>query len=78
MQFVGDAVMAVFAPRAQDDHADRGLTAGRGHAPAQGAVNGAGGGGLALHLGVGLSHRGRWRAPAGVGRAAEYTIVAIR
>ncbi len=78
MQFVGDAVMAVFgAPVAQDDHADRALDAALAMHAAQQAVND-----LWLreelppfHLGIGLSTGPVVGALLGSVERLEYTIV---
>jgi len=78
MQFVGDAVMAVFgAPVAQDDHADRALDAALAMHGAQREVND-----LWLrqdlppfHLGIGLSTGPVVGALLGSAERLEYTIV---
>ncbi len=79
MQFVGDAVMAVFgAPVPQDDHADRALRAALAMHAAQQEVNGkwAAEGGLpAFNLGIGLSTGEVAGALLGSEERLEYTMV---
>ncbi len=78
MQFVGDAVMAVFgAPVAQDDHADRALAAACAMHHAQDVVNTRWEStGLApFGLGIGLSTGAAAAALLGSEERLEYTIV---
>ncbi|MGI8792452.1 MAG: adenylate/guanylate cyclase domain-containing protein [Acidimicrobiales bacterium] len=78
MQFVGDAVMAVFgAPLAVDRHADRALSAARDMHRLQAAVNSAWStDGLApFDLGIGLSTGRVAGALLGSDQRLEYTIV---
>jgi class 3 adenylate cyclase/ActR/RegA family two-component response regulator len=78
MQFVGDAVMAVFgAPFAQADHADLGFRAAMAMHAAQAAVNrGWAARGLpAFELGIGLSSGAAVAALLGSEERLEYTIV---
>jgi class 3 adenylate cyclase/FixJ family two-component response regulator len=78
MQFVGDAVMAVFgAPVPQEDHADRGLEAALGMHERQAAVNARWEGeGLApFGLGIGLSTGPVAAALLGSEERLEYTVV---
>src|SRR5207237_4857499 len=78
MQFVGDAVMAVFgAPVPQDDHADRAVTAAAAMHAAQGAVNGRWleEGLDPFRLGLGLSTGRVAGALLGSAERLEYTIV---
>lgn len=78
MQFVGDAVMAVFgAPFAQDDHADRAMATALAMHRAQAVVNaGWDTGGLpAFELGIGLSSGPAAAALLGSEERLEYTIV---
>jgi class 3 adenylate cyclase/DNA-binding NarL/FixJ family response regulator len=78
MQYVGDAVMAVFgAPSAQDDHADRALAAARAMHDAQARVN-AEWAGVQLPpfgLGIGLSSGEVAAALLGSEERLEYTVV---
>ena len=78
MQFVGDAVMAVFgAPVAQDDHADRAFAAAQAMHAAQDEVNGrwATDGRTAFGLGIGLSTGPAAAALLGSEERVEYTLV---
>jgi len=78
MQFVGDAVMAVFgAPFPQDDHADRSVKAAAAMHAAQNAVNErwAEAGLPAFGLGIGLSTGDAAAALLGSEERLEYTIV---
>lgn len=78
MQFVGDAVMAVFgAPLAQDDHADRAVTAAGAMHAAQREINAKWGGeGLPpFGLGLGLSTGETAAALLGSEDRMEYTLV---
>jgi adenylate cyclase len=78
MQFVGDAVMAVFgAPVPQDDHADRALAAALAMHAAQRLVNErwAGEALPAFHLGIGLSTGMVAGALLGSAERLEYTMV---
>ncbi|HEX2849536.1 MAG TPA: adenylate/guanylate cyclase domain-containing protein [Acidimicrobiales bacterium] len=78
MQFVGDAVMAVFgAPLPQDDHAARALAAARGMHERQAAVNErwAAEGLPAFRIGIGLSTGDAAAALLGSEERLEYTIV---
>ena len=78
MQYVGDAVMAVFgAPVPTTDHADRALAAAVAMHDAQAAVNAAwAAAGLpAFELGIGLSTGDRGRGLLGSEERAEYTLV---
>jgi class 3 adenylate cyclase len=78
MQYVGDAVMAVFgAPVATVDHADRALDAARAMHAAQRAVNVAWAevGLPAFELGIGLSTGAVAAALLGSEERAEYTVV---
>ena len=78
MQFVGDAVMAVFgAPVPQEDHADRALRAALAMHAAQQQVNERWGAeGLpAFHLGIGLSTGEVAGALLGSEERLEYTMV---
>lgn len=78
MQFVGDAVMAVFgAPFPQDDHADRAVLAAAAMHAAQDEVNArwAEAGLPAFGLGIGLSTGEAAAALLGSEERLEYTIV---
>ena len=78
MQFVGDAVMAVFgAPVAQDDHADRAVAAARRMHANQAAINDAWAAeGLPVFgLGIGLSTGEAAAALLGSEERLEYTLV---
>lgn len=78
MQFVGDAVMAVFgAPVPQDDHADRALAAARGMHAHQKSVNArwAIEGLPSFGLGIGLSTGDAAAALLGSEEHLEYTLV---
>jgi class 3 adenylate cyclase/FixJ family two-component response regulator len=78
MQFVGDAVMAVFgAPVAQDDHADRGVDAAVAMIQRQSAVNErwAAEGLPAFGLGIGISTGPVAAALLGSEERLEYTLV---
>ncbi|HEV3328214.1 MAG TPA: adenylate/guanylate cyclase domain-containing protein [Acidimicrobiales bacterium] len=78
MQFVGDAVMAVFgAPVAQDDHADRAVAAARHMHANQAAINdGWANEGLPVFgLGIGLSTGEAAAALLGSAERLEYTLV---
>jgi adenylate cyclase len=78
MQFVGDAVMAVFgAPFSQDDHADRAVSAACGMHAAQGVVNCAWEteGLPPFGLGLGLSTGEVAAALLGSDERLEYTLV---
>ena len=78
MQFVGDAVMAVFgAPLAQPAHADHALRASVAMHAAQDAVNRewAGEGKPEFHLGIGLSTGEVAAAMLGSEERLEYTLV---
>ncbi len=78
MQFVGDAVMAVFgAPLPQEDHADRALAAARAMHDRQEAVNArwAGEGRPPFGLGIGLSTGPAVAALLGSEEHLEYTLV---
>lgn len=78
MQFVGDAVMAVFgAPVAQDDHADRALASAAAMHEAQDVVNErwAVDGLPPFGLGIGLSTGSAAAALLGSEERLEYTIV---
>jgi class 3 adenylate cyclase len=78
MQFIGDAVMAVFgAPIPQDDHADRALDAARAMHAAQAAVNErwAAEALPAFGLGIGLSTGEVAAALLGSEERLEYTVV---
>jgi class 3 adenylate cyclase len=78
MQYVGDAVMAVFgAPEACADHADRALVAARAMHVAQAAVNAAwvAEGLEPFPLGIGLSTGDVAAAMLGSDERIEYTIV---
>jgi len=78
MQFVGDAVMAVFgAPFPQDDHADRAIAASAGMHSAQRSVNErwAGEGLPPFGLGIGLSTGEVAAALLGSEERLEYTLV---
>ena len=78
MQFVGDAVMAVFgAPVAQPDHADRSVAAARAMHTAQDEVNArwAQAGLPAFGLGIGLSTGDAAAALLGSEERLEYTLV---
>ena len=78
MQFVGDAVMAVFgAPVALDDHADRAVAAAAAMHAAQDAVNAgwAAEGLPAFGLGIGVSTGRAAAALLGSEERLEYTIV---
>src|SRR5690348_6611692 len=78
MQFVGDAVMAVFgAPIAQDHHADRAVAAARAMHEHQSAVNQkwATDGLAAFGLGIGLSTGEVAAALLGSEERLEYTVV---
>jgi class 3 adenylate cyclase len=78
MQYVGDAVMAVFgAPFPQDDHADRALAAAASMHERQGALNAVWeGAGLApFGLGIGLSTGEVAAALLGSDERLEYTVV---
>ena len=78
MQFVGDAVMAVFgAPFAQEDHADRAVAAARAMHEKQGAINlrWQNEGLPAFGLGLGLSTGEAAAALLGSEERLEYTLV---
>lgn len=78
MQFVGDAVMAVFgAPIAQEDHADRSLVAARAMHAAQDELNDRwrAQGREPFGLGIGLSTGDAAAALLGSEERLEYTIV---
>ncbi len=78
MQFVGDAVMAVFgAPFPQPDHADRAVVAAAGMHDRQAAINTrwAGQGLPAFGLGLGLSTGEAAAALLGSPERLEYTLV---
>jgi class 3 adenylate cyclase len=78
MQFVGDAVMAVFgAPLPQDDHADHAMDAARAMHTYQAAVNErwAADGLSPFHLGIGLSTGEVAAALLGSEERLEYTVV---
>ena len=78
MQFVGDAVMAVFgAPFPQPDHADRAVVAAAGMHERQAAINArwAGQGLPAFGLGLGLSTGEAAAALLGSPERLEYTLV---
>jgi class 3 adenylate cyclase/ActR/RegA family two-component response regulator len=78
MQFVGDAVMAVFgAPFPQDDHADRAAAAAAGMHVRQSAINDswAAAGLPAFGLGIGLSTGVAAAALLGSAERLEYTLV---
>jgi class 3 adenylate cyclase/ActR/RegA family two-component response regulator len=78
MQFVGDAVMAVFgAPVAQDDHADRAVRTAVAMIERQGAVNEkwAADGLPAFGLGIGISTGRVAAALLGSTERLEYTVV---
>jgi class 3 adenylate cyclase len=78
MQFVGDAVMAVFgAPVSQPDHADRALAAARAMHERQAKVNARwdAEGLPPFHLGVGLSTGPVAAALLGSEERLEYTVV---
>jgi class 3 adenylate cyclase len=78
MQFVGDAVMAVFgAPVAQDDHADRAMSAAVAMISRQAAVNArwAAEGLPAFGLGIGVSTGPVAAALLGSEERLEYTVV---
>jgi adenylate cyclase len=78
MQFVGDAVMAVFgAPLPQSDHADHAVDAARAMHDAQAQVNEAwlAGGQPAFELGIGLSTGPVAAALLGSEERLEYTLV---
>ena len=78
MQFVGDAVMAVFgAPFAQDDHADHAVAAAQAMHAGQAGINTAWEGqGLApFPLGIGLSTGDAAAALLGSEERLEYTLV---
>jgi class 3 adenylate cyclase len=78
MQFVGDAVMAVFgAPIAQDDHATRALAAATAMHEAQERINERwrGAGKDAFGLGIGLSTGEAAAALLGSEERLEYTLV---
>ena len=78
MQFVGDAVMAVFgAPLPQDDHAERALAAARSMHRRQAAVNGRWrtDGLPSFGLGIGLSTGEVAAALLGSEERLEYTLV---
>src|SRR3712207_847978 len=78
MQFVGDAVMAVFgAPFPQEDHADRAVVAAQAMHVAQASVNeGWEAKGLApFLLGVGVSTGPAAAALLGSEERLEYTVV---
>jgi adenylate cyclase len=78
MQFVGDAVMAVFgAPFPQDDHADRALGAALGMHTRQAEINAAWthSGLPAFGLGLGLSTGDAAAALLGSAERLEYTLV---
>jgi class 3 adenylate cyclase/DNA-binding NarL/FixJ family response regulator len=78
MQFVGDAIMAVFgAPLTQEDHAARALEAALDMQEAQAGVNSRwqGSGLPAFHLGVGLSTGEVAAALLGSEERLEYTLV---
>jgi class 3 adenylate cyclase/FixJ family two-component response regulator len=78
MQFVGDAVMAVFgAPLPQDDHADHAIIAARAMHEYQAAVNERweADGLPAFHLGIGLSTGEVAAALLGSEERLEYTVV---
>jgi adenylate cyclase len=78
MQFVGDAVMAVFgAPFPQPDHADRAVVAAAGMHERQAAINTrwAGQGLPAFGLGLGLSTGEAAAALLGSPERLEYTLV---
>src|SRR5271156_7157707 len=78
MQFVGDAVMAVFgAPFAQDDHADRAVAAALGMHAKQHAINARweAEGLPAFGLGMGLSTGEAAAALLGSEERLEYTLV---
>jgi len=78
MQFIGDAVMAVFgAPVAQDDHADRAVRTAVAMIQRQGAVNEkwAADGLPAFGLGIGISTGRVAAALLGSAERLEYTVV---
>jgi class 3 adenylate cyclase len=78
MQFIGDAVMAVFgAPVPQDDHADRALVAAFAMHTAQAAANTRWQelGWPPFHLGIGLSTGRVAGALLGSEERLEYTVV---
>lgn len=78
MQFVGDAVMAVFgAPFPQPDHADRGVAAALAMHAAQAGVNARwlANGLPAFEIGIGLSSGNAVAALLGSEERLEYTIV---
>lgn len=78
MQYVGDAVMAVFgAPEPTTDHADRALAAARAMHRAQNAVNEQwlAAGLPAFEIGIGLSTGDVAAALLGSEERAEYTVV---
>ena len=78
MQYVGDAVMAVFgAPEPTTDHADRALAAARAMHRAQNAVNEQwrASGLPAFEIGIGLSTGDVAAALLGSEERAEYTVV---
>jgi adenylate cyclase len=78
MQFVGDAVMAVFgAPFPQDDHADRAVAAAVGMHALQAEINAEWerGGMPAFGLGLGLSTGEAAAALLGSAERLEYTLV---
>jgi class 3 adenylate cyclase len=78
MQFVGDAVMAVFgAPVAQEDHADRAVAAARAMHDKQAAINARweADGLPAFGLGIGISTGEAAAALLGSEERIEYTIV---
>ena len=78
MQFIGDAVMAVFgAPVAQDDHADRAVGTAVAMIERQGAVNEqwAAAGLPAFGLGIGISTGRVAAALLGSEERLEYTVV---
>jgi class 3 adenylate cyclase len=78
MQFVGDAVMAVFgAPFAQEDHADRAVAAARAMHEKQATINSrwVGEGLPPFGLGLGLSTGEAAAALLGSEERLEYTLV---
>jgi class 3 adenylate cyclase len=78
MQYVGDAVMAVFgAPEATDDHAARALDAAEAMHAAQHAVNAewAGEGRAPFGIGIGISSGVVAAALLGSEERVEYTVV---
>lgn len=78
MQFVGDAVMAVFgAPLPQDDHADRAVAAARAMHSKQAAINEmwAAAGRAPFGLGIGISTGEAAAALLGSEERLEYTLV---